>query len=521
MPGALLEHEASSIKIRIRSEQPARRHEAWLFSFGFALLGLVIHGYHPFSEDAAVYIPAVKRQLDHSMYAGGSDFFLAPARLSVFSGWVALSARLVHLPLTYVLLGWYLTALTVFLAACWKICMLCFQDRSFALFGTASITALLTLPVANSSLLISDPYLTSRSLSTPVLLWCVYFALNKRYGVGLLFLFVAVLLHPLMALFGAAFLITLVAVQERRWRWLIILAFVAIATISTLLALGCRFAINPSYRAALLTRPYFFLSTWKWYELAGVIIPLAIFAFLGLSKQVRSPKLRDCALAISLYGTFFFLLAFMIDRVPAMAAFAKFQPMRSFHLIYILLFLLAVNLVLTTLLRQKPAVLLVLLAIVTLTMFSIQRRSFPASAHIEAPWELSNDPWREGFDWVRSNTPKDARFALDADYMDQRGEGRVGFRAYAERDALADRIKDGGVAALFPFLASRWKTESQASGDIQNQEALRRLGATWVLTARRPANLSCPFTNSALAVCILNPEAKVGKLDARAKAGKE
>jgi hypothetical protein len=81
--------------------------QPWLACVVLGFAGLLIHRYHPYAEDAGIYIPAVKKHLDPSLYPGGSEFFSLPAHWSVFTRSLAESARLIHLPLAYVLLLWY------------------------------------------------------------------------------------------------------------------------------------------------------------------------------------------------------------------------------------------------------------------------------------------------------------------------------------------------------------------------------------------------------------------------------
>jgi hypothetical protein len=58
------------------------------------------------------------------------------------------------------------------------------------------------------------------------------------------------------------------------------------------------------------------------------------------------------------------------------------------------------------------------------------------------PGRASANPWLQAFDWIRQNTPTDAYFALDPEYMAAPGEDYHSFRALAERSQLADNIKD-------------------------------------------------------------------------------
>jgi hypothetical protein len=184
--------------------------------------------------------------------------------------------------------------------------------------------------------------------------------------------------------------------------------------------------------------------------------------------------------------------------------------LRSFHLIYVLMFLLPVNLAARRLFEQRPVVLRLSLVCLCAVMFIVERQTYPASPRIEWPWGQSDNPWRQAFDWVRSSTPKDAVFALGPDYMDEPSEDSLGFRAYAERASLADRCTDGGVTAVFPQLAPEWfiQTGDTAKLDeMQNNAETNRLqqdGATWMITpVQNSLNFDCPYRNNSVAVCRL------------------
>jgi hypothetical protein len=138
----------------------------------------------------------------------------------------------------------------------------------------------------------------------------------------------------------------------------------------------------------------------------------------------------------------------------------------------------------------------------------MQVSAFPASGHVEWPGSGRGNPWMEAFLWIRQNTPKDAVFAVDPDYLARPGEDTHGFRAVAERSVLADNRKDSGVVSLFPQLANEWERQVTAQRGLDGFQLpeLRRLAArypvTWILTVRPgPAGLVCPYRNGELAVC--------------------
>ena len=77
-----------------------------------ALLALIssaaflVHGYHPYVEDAEIYVPGIKKLLNPALYPYNQAFYASHAHLSLFSNIVAASARVTHLPIDWVLLGW-------------------------------------------------------------------------------------------------------------------------------------------------------------------------------------------------------------------------------------------------------------------------------------------------------------------------------------------------------------------------------------------------------------------------------
>ena len=106
--------------------------------------------------------------------------------------------------------------------------------------------------------------------------------------------------------------------------------------------------------------------------------------------------------------------------------------------------------------------------------------------------------------------PQDAIFAMDAGYIEDPGEDSQGFRVMAERSALADWYKDGGIASIFPAAAEPWWREFQAtrgldlSTDREREARLKPLGATWILLpAYARTAFACPYHNAAVRVCRL------------------
>src|SRR5436305_697789 len=178
------------------------RHRLYLclvFITGGALL---VHGYHPGVEDAEIYIPAVKKLLNPQLYLFDSEFFLNHAHLTLFDELIAASVRVFHLPFDVDILIWYLFSVFLTLLACWRISSECFREPEARWAGVMTVAALLTIPVAGTSLYIADQYLTSRSLVTVALLFAITSALTERRIACILWSAIALCIHPLMAVFG-------------------------------------------------------------------------------------------------------------------------------------------------------------------------------------------------------------------------------------------------------------------------------------------------------------------------------
>jgi hypothetical protein len=141
-------------------------------------------------------------------------------------------------------------------------------------------------------------------------------------------------------------------------------------------------------------------------------------------------------------------------------------------------------------------------------MFFVQVRTFPHSSHLELPGRSPANEWEQGFVWIKNNTAPDATFALDAHYIEVAGEDAQSFRAVAERSAVPDYTKDGGIAAVDPALTPAWRTgEAIDVGlanlpDSERKEKLVRANVQWVvLPPSSETTFSCPYENRAMKVC--------------------
>jgi len=478
-----------------------------------ALAAVAIAGYHPYAEDAGIYVAGIKQALHPGIY-GSSAFFLEPyLRVSLFPDLSAWLLRTLHLPLETYLFALQILTAWLLLFACWSLARRCFErpeERWAAVLLTA---ACLSVPVAGTSLFLMDPYLTSRSFSTPLSLLALAACLDRKLLRAALLLLLIGLFHPLMVIYATFFVLLLWAVQTESLPVIAALAAAAIAAAAAVTFSQRHLAETIAYQNAVGSRYYFFLANWHWYEQLGVAAPVLILALYGFSRRPANlPGGIALARTCTLLGLISIFIALLFARESSRSHLvAALQPLRPFLLIYCCMFLVLGGVIGGSLLKRSIWRWVLLFAGVGSGLAFAQHQAFPASAQIELPGAVSRNGWTRAFLWIRDNTPPDARFALDADYIHTPGEDGQGFRALAERDALADRSKDGGAAAVFRQLADRWWIEQTATTNlnkIDEAERVRRLApfhVDWiVLNASTPTRLPCPFVDDAVKVCRLH-----------------
>ena len=487
-----------------------------------ALLAIAVNGYHPYGEDAANHVAAIKQAM-HPDFFPASGFFVAPyVRLSLFAHVSAWIIELLHAPIQYVLLAMQIVATWLLLYACLQLAKRCFDSTRPAIAGAtpeqwgavALVAVCLSVPLAGSSFFVMDPYLTSRSFSTPLALLAIAAALDAKWLRTSLFLLLVALFHPLMAIYTLAPVCLIAAINRRAWLVLTGLISAAIAA-GFIIQFSQRSVVeSPAYRYAVETRYYVFLQWWHWYELVGLFAPLVLlFTYSRWQRRSSPPAGIVLAETCTLLGATAAVVCLLFAR-PSSSSYliaASLQPMRQLQLLYICMFLIIGGLLARFWLKRFVWRWAILFGVLSMSLATVQHSIYPASAQVELPWVASSNDWNRAFLWIRDNTAPRTIVALDADYIHAPGEDSQGFRAIAERDALGDRSKDGGAAAVFPMLADRWMAEQAATtglNQIDDAERLRRLmpfHVEWVvLDGAAPTQMVCPFTSSTVKVCRLH-----------------
>jgi hypothetical protein len=544
-----------SVQSQREAARIARRRErrlgATLVS-GLTVFALAVDGYHPYAEDGGLYVAGVKRLLDPALYPHGTEFVLEPMRLSLFAPSVAGLVRLSHLSLPVVLLGLHLASMWAMLYGAWMLAGRCWSRLEARAGAIVLLACWLSLPVAGTALVLMDPYVTARSFSTPCMVLALVGALDfteqlpgeearRRRGLMLWAgsLALAGVMHPLMAAYALGGSLLLVCLRAPR-RAVRVGATAAICVTAVAFAGFLQLVAKPEsaeYIRIALTRTYWFPAEWRWFELVGLAAPVTILGMQGWIGRARThisetrcgapesvarkstSQKRDVghsgvvARMAVVIGLTACVVAVLFARAGADTHLvARLQPLRAFQVVYVVMVLILGAKLGQRVLRRSAwrwgAAMMVLGGV----MLGAQRSEFPHSNHLEFPGIRMRNPWVQAFLWIRTNTPKDALFALDADYINAPDVDAQSFRAIAERSALADYSKDGGEAAIAPDLTGAWlmgqKAQQGLSGsgmtDSKRTVALRPLGVSWVvLEADAATNFACVYENGAVKVCRL------------------
>jgi hypothetical protein len=457
------------------------------------IVAVLVHGYHVGVEDQEVYLSAVRKELNPSLYPHNSELFMTQMQGTVFSRFLAFCVYESNLSIETLLFSFHLLTLFLILLGCWMVGRRCFRSKAAVWSGLLLVTAVLTIPIAGTALYIVDQYLHPRAMATWAILFAIAAVLDNRGLVCVLWLMIAILVHPLMAAFGISYVMFLA------WRKP---SFVTNCP-ALLVPLG---SASAGWRRAAQARSYYFVTQWAWYEWLGVALPIAMVCWF-----VRLTRLRGLLSAAFMYQRLFYFALFQLALTLALTAppplltLSALQPMRWMHLFYLLFFLLTGGLIGELLLRDHAWRWAILFVPLFAGMFYTQRQLFPSSSHIE--FTCGKNDWCQAFDWVRENTPQDAYFALNPRYVNIPGEDHHGFRSWAERSMLEEESQDAGAATVFPRLLDRWYEQSQALegwDQFELPQFIRlhdRFGVNWVLLERDVLGLSCPYRNRSVRVC--------------------
>jgi hypothetical protein len=153
-----------------------------------AILAVLVHGYHLGIEDQDVYLAAINKQLNPSLYPHNAEFFMAQMRATVFDKLIAVCARVTHVRLEWLMFFEHIGSIFLILLGCWRIACRCFTTASGRWAAVVLVTGLLTIPVAGTALYIIDQYLHPRAIATAAILFAVVAVFDGRRIAALIWL---------------------------------------------------------------------------------------------------------------------------------------------------------------------------------------------------------------------------------------------------------------------------------------------------------------------------------------------
>jgi len=477
---------------------------------------LLVHGYHLGIEDQSIYLPGIEKNLDPALFAKDSALFLPQTRSTFLIQLVATSVRITGVTLEAAVFAWHVLSLFLLLAAARRLACRCFASPEARWGSVALLAAVLTLPVAGTSIYIADQYLHPRTLATASILFALAAVLDRRWFRALCCITLAALVHIQMAFYGALLGLFLgwkaatAHKTEDSGAQPVMAGMLLSFPLMSLFEPG-----SDAWKEAARIHTSHYLQRWEWYEWLGAIAPLAFFCwFMNLARKSGWQAAAFVAQRVAAFQIFSVAAALMLTLPPRLERLTPYQPMRALQVATLIFVLLSGGFLGQYILKRSLLRWLALFVPLCATMFFAQRQLFPAGEHIELPGRASANAWVRAFLWVKTNTAQEAYFALDPVYIERPGEDQHGFRAISQRGMMADRLKDAGVVTLFPGVASRWQQETRARDNWSSftQADFLRLreqyGVTWVILEKPiQVPLHCPYQNELVAVCRIDDQA--------------
>jgi hypothetical protein len=494
-------------------------------SLVLTVLAVTIQGYHPYVEDGGIYLPGIEKILHPELFPTGSSFISIQSSFSQFPRLVAALVKSSGLSLMLVIFLLHVASIWLLIFAAWKVAAASFPRVESRYAAIVLLAVSLSMPIAGTSLMLMDPYLTARSFSTPLSVLAIAGALGivisvrqsrvarvRDIGLCASSLLLAAVVHPLMAAYAFA-AVALLLCMSFHSAHLRAISSIGLSLIAFLFAACLEGLAKPKsiyYAQVARTRTYWFLTSWQWYEKLGLIAPVIVISLLWLRGPARNnvalSAMARMAIAVGLVSGCISLGFAHI--ASASFAVAELQPLRVFQIVYILMILAIGASLGEWALQRRPWRWVFVFGLLGCMLAFVQAQVFPSSQHLELPGREPSNGWELGFIWIRDHMPNDAVFALDSHYIIMPGEDSQNFRAIAQRSALPDHFKDGGIAAIAPELAATWAHSEAVQHDLAltpdpvRLERLRPASVGWLVLPRdAQTGFQCVFANQSMKVC--------------------
>lgn len=451
---------------------------AWLATLNAA-------GYRYGVADQAFYVPAVLQDLDPALFPRDGALIASQARLLIFDELFAIVHRTTGVPIPWLFLAGYVTAIGALYAALVSLGTT-FCARGWSVAGLV-VAGTLRHRIAKTGANTLEGHFHPRMLAFAIGLFALIAVLRRRPLAAVLLVIAAGVLHPTTAIFFAVWIGVALAVNEPARRRPLALAAVAASVIATAVLATGALSLAPMDEAwvrAFEDKDYVFPTAWSagtW--LVNLIYPCVIVGGYAARRRAGVAQPRELGIVagcLALVALFLASLPFVAYRS---AFIVQMQVSRVFWMADLLATVYAIwwiaegtrgrddartsDAVDTSATSDAPVsggrrderahrppaagllahgrwrapALAVLLAIVAAARgWYVLRVEHPGRPFAEI--DLPDDEWRDVSRWVQAHTPKEAGLLADPGHAWKYG---TSLRVSAERDVFLEDVKDASI----------------------------------------------------------------------------
>jgi len=111
---------------------------------------------------------------------------------------------------------------------------------------------------------------------------------------------------------------------------------------------------SPAYHEAIRFHGFHYLMNWEWYEWIGALAPAPLLWWLGTIAHRKSmPTLARACRALVIYNAIYIAIALVISIPAKFETLARIQPLRSLHLLYMVLIVIGGGFIAEYILKKK------------------------------------------------------------------------------------------------------------------------------------------------------------------------
>lgn len=316
-------------------------------------LWLLVRPYYGISHDALLYAATALSRLAPAAFA--SDFYLtrnASDAYSLFPNLYALAID--RFGLDAATRGLLLAGFALWIGAAAVLCLSLLRGGAALL----AIVLVCVLPARYGSfdiLAYGEPYLTPRLFAEAFSLFALAALLRGRLWLTAVLLGAAGLLHPLMTLPALGVAVFYLALQDRRWLWLVLagpvlavgLAAAGLAPFDRLLQ-----TFDAAWLAVIRFRtPYLFFDSWSYWNWANLAIDLLL---TGLAAATLTGRARRLLLAMLATAALAYVLSALAVDIAHNLLITQLQTWRAGWLLRAIAFLALAEILFELRRRREP-----------------------------------------------------------------------------------------------------------------------------------------------------------------------